>query len=75
MSDNTEDHGHGWPMLLWVLVAGIAGLVVYAHMRPETEIGKHMNGLCDSLWSAMRRHCPMCRHEAADEAAALPDEG
>ena len=75
MSDNSErNSGHDWLWLLWALVAGIAGLMVYARMRPETDIGKHMNGLCDSLWSAMRRHCPCC-HGAGAEPEALPAEG
>ena len=78
MSDNTERHHcHGWLWALWALVAGIGGLVVYAKMKPETEIGKHVNGLCDSLWSAMRRHCPMCHvaeSELPPEQEALPTE-
>lgn len=74
MSDNTRTpHGHGWLWLLWGLVAAVAGLVVYAKMKPETEVGKHVNGLCDSLWSALRRCCPMCREDEAG-AESPPEE-
>lgn len=67
MSDNTRTaHGHGWLWLLWGLAAAVGGLVVYAKMKPETEVGKHVNGLCDSLWSALRRCCA-CHRETPSE--------
>jgi hypothetical protein len=73
MSDNAERHnGHGWLWILWTLAAAVAGLVVYAKMKPETEIGKHVNGLCDSLWGALRRACPMCHQDEA-QAESPPE--
>ncbi len=73
MSENREGHhGHGWLWMLWALVAGMGGLVVYAKMKPETEIGKQVNGLCDSLWSAIRTHCRCCQSE--DEIEPAPEE-
>ena len=75
MSDSIERrHGHGWLCLLWTLVAAIGGLVIYAKLRPETEIGKHVNGLCESLWNALRRCCPCHCGEEEEESVTPPEE-
>ena len=56
MSEERETRpGWGWLWVFGLLAAAIGGLVVYARMRPETAVGKRVNGASVTLWEAMGR--------------------
>jgi hypothetical protein len=86
MFDNVERRqGNGWLWVVGLLAAAMGGLVVYARMRPESGVGKRVNGasvtLCEAarrcpLWQAMTRCCRDGEgNEGEGERVGLPSEG
>jgi len=66
---------YGWLWVFGLLAAAIGGLVVYARMKPETAVGKRVQGATVTLWEALRRGGRNGEQpEGPGEPEALPNE-